>query len=332
MNINLPEGHNPLVDLFFFESFKTYIWVINSLIHLFMHVKIIPSILISMFCTFLTGQESTEIYLFDLQEQDSTISLSNPVNISAREGYDNQPSFTDDSQAILFSSFRNGQSDISKYFINEHYRVWITDTEVNEFSPMPFPGKKKYFTCVRLNGDETQFLYKYAYKKRPPELLIPDLRIGYYLWFDEKILISFVIGDVESLQVSNFKYKIRYPIQKNIGRSIQKIPATAGLGSQLVSFISLDHEAPEIYAIDPMTSDSKYITDPIKGSQDLAWTKNGSILMGHGNKIYSFHPDRDSEWQPVTVESPLPFDGISRLVISPDGTKIAVVVNEAVGK
>lgn len=320
------------MDLFFYELFKTYIWNINSLIHFFMHVKIIPSILISMFCSFLTAQESTEIYLFDLQEKDSSISLSNPVNISAREGYDNQPSFTDDSQAILFSSFRNGQSDISKYFISEHYRVWITDTEANEFSPMPYPGKKKYFTCVRLNGDQTQFLYKYAYKKRPPELLIPDLRIGYYLWLDEKSLISFVIGDVESLQVSNFKYKIRYPIEKNIGRSIQKIPASAGLGSQLVSFISLQHESPEIYAIDPMTSDSKYITDPIEGSQDLAWTKNGSILMGHGNKIFKFHPQMDSEWQSVAVECPLPFDGISRMVISPDGTKIAVVVNEIVRK
>ncbi len=293
-----------------------------------MHVKMIPSILISMFCALLTGQESTEIYLFDLQELDSIITLSNPVNISAREGYDNQPSFTDDSQALLFSSFRNGQSDISKYFINERYRVWITDTKANEFSPMPYPGKKKYFTCVRLNEDETQLLYKYAYKKKTPELLIPDLRVGYYLWFDEKTLISFVIGDVESLQVSNFKFKIKYPIQKNIGRSIQKIPAAAGLGPQLVSFINLEHESPEIYAINPMTSDSKYITDPIKGSQDLAWTKNGSMLMGHGNKIYKFHPQKDSEWQPVAIECPLPFDGISRIVISPDGAKIAVVVDE----
>jgi hypothetical protein len=293
-----------------------------------MHIKTIPSILMYLFCVFLTGQESSEIYLFDLQEQDSKITLSNPVNISNSAGYDNQPSFTEDGLAILFSSFRNGQADIAKYFLEENYRIWITDTKSNEFSPMSYPGKKKNFTCVRLNEDGSQLLYKYAYKNKPPEVLIPDLKVGYYMWFDEKIVISYVIGEIESLQVSNFKYKIKYPIENNIGRSIQKIPSAAMLGQNLISFISLDHEVPEIYSINPLNSNSKYISDALSESQDLAWTKKGSMLMGKGNKIYKFHPTNDKDWTPVLIEGDLPLDGISRIVISPNGNKIAVVVNE----
>ena len=281
-----------------------------------------------LLCNLMIAQEPTEIYLFDLKEQENTITIENPVNISNNDGYDNQPSFTEDGLGILFTSFRDGQSDISKYFVDENYRVWLTNTEESEFSPMPFPGKKKYFTCVRLNQDETQYIYKYNFKKKPPELLIPDLKVGYYMWFNEKTIISFVIGDVETLQVTNFKYNIRYPIQSNIGRSLKKIPESAGLGKGLVSYISLDHEVPEIYSIDPLNSTTKYITDALPGSQDIAWTAKGTLLMGKGGKIYKFHPGKDKDWQPVIIESEFPFEGISRLVISPDGSRLAVVVVE----
>lgn len=294
-----------------------------------MYIKIIPSILMSLCCMFITAQEATEIYLFDLQEKENKITITNPVNISNNEGYDNQPSFTEDGMALLFSSFRDDQADIAKYMIDEGYRTWITDTEESEFSPMPVPGKKKYFTCVRLNNDDSQFLYKYAYKKKSPELLIPNLKVGYYLWFDSKTMISFVIGDIETLQVSNFKYKIKYPIQNNIGRSLQKIPATAGLGANLVSFISLEHEVPEIYAINPLTSDKKYITDALEGSQDVAWTAKGGLLMAKGNTIYKWNANSKESWEAIHMDTELLLDGISRIVISPDGSKLAVVVSES---
>jgi hypothetical protein len=96
-----------------------------------------------------------------------------------------------------------------------------------------------------------------------------------------------------------------------------------------VSFISLSHETPEIYSIDPLNSDSKYITDALPGSQDLAWTIKGTMLMGKGNTIYKFHPGVDKKWVPIQIDSHLPVNGISRLVISPDGLKLAVVVTES---
>ncbi|MCP4882244.1 MAG: hypothetical protein GY908_00485 [Flavobacteriales bacterium] len=293
-----------------------------------MQIKILPSILMTLLCSITVAQEATEIYLFDLKEQDGQVSISDPINISNNKGYDNQPSFTEDGSAILFSSMRDGQSDISKYFIEDNYRIWITNTKESEFSPIAFPGKKKYFTCVRLNGDTSQFVYKYAYKNKAPELLIPDLKVGYYIWLDEKQVLSYVLGDIETLQVNNFKFKIRYPIQRNIGRSIHKIPESSGLGNNLVSFISLEHEVPEIYSIDPKTSDSKYLTDALQGSQDLTWTQKGTILMGLKDKIYKFRPNSDQKWEPINIASELPINGITRLSISPDGSKLAVVVIE----
>lgn len=293
-----------------------------------MSVKIFPSILMLLCCVLVTAQESSEIYVFDLFENDTIIRLSNPVNISSNPGYDNQPMFTEDDMTVMFASERQGQTDIAQYNLSEGYRTWITNTPDSEYSPAPYPKKKKYFTCVRLSEDDTQHLYKYAFKKKPPQIMLPDLRVGYYLWFNEKTLVSFVIGDVETLQVSNFKYGISYPIEKNIGRSLQKIPASVASFRGKMSYISLEHGSPEIYAIDPSKSVPVYITDALEDSQDLVWTHSGSILMGNETGLFHFRQDISEEWLPVIIESDLSLSGFSRLAISSDGKKIAVVVRE----
>ena len=293
-----------------------------------MHSKLIPSFLLVFFSISLFAQNATEILLFDLLKKDDSFVLKNPVNISNNEGYDNQPSFTEDGQAILFSSFRNGQSDIAKYEIFDNYRTWITETEGNEYSPRSFPKKSKNFTCVRLDEDGTQLLYKYYYKNKEPEVLIPNLKVGYYLWLNNKSLVSFVLGDIETLQVSNFKLKIKYPIQSNIGRSLQKIPVPMKIGDGLLSFISKGHDTPEIYAINPVTSETLYLADALEGSEDLTWTADGTILMGKGSSIYKLKPGEDKNWARIYIESDLPIKNITRIVTGLNGRKIAVVVSE----
>ncbi len=293
-----------------------------------MHSKLIPTILLVFFSISLFAQEATEIYLFDLLIKDDTFVLKNPINISKNEGYDNQPSFTEDGRSILFSSSRNGHTDIAKYEIFDDFRTWVTETEANEYSPMSYPKKSKNFTCVRLDEDGTQLLYKYSYKNKESEVLIPNLKVGYYLWFNNKSVVSFVLGDVETLQVSNFKLKIKYPIQSNIGRSLQNIPVPMEIGDELISFISKGHETSEIYAINPVTSEAKYLADALEGSEDLTWTADGTILMGKGSSIYKLKPGVDKTWARIFIESDLPIKNITRIVTGLNGRKIAIVVSE----
>ena len=292
-----------------------------------MHLKIIPSIFILFACANISAQKATEIYLFDLKKSDGTYTISNPINISNNEGYDNQPSFTEDGTSILFTSTRDGQTDIARYDIEEKYRVWVTNTDINEYSPAPYIGKKKYFTCVRFEN-ENQLLYKYSYSSREPEVLIPNLKVGYYVWFNKNIVITYVLGDIESLQVSNFKHKIKYPIEQNIGRSINKIPNPYSIGKDKISFISKSHGNPEIYEIDPLSSESTYLIDAIEGSEDMTWTLYGAILMAKEDIIYKFHPKKDDGWKPIMIESNIPLKNITRLAVSPNGKKIAVVVDQ----
>lgn len=285
-----------------------------------MKLRIFCLLLITTFYSF--SQTDTDIYIFDFIQGDSIIVLDKPINISDNKGYDNQPSFLNDGSGVLYASTRNDQTDIALFDIENNINVWLTDTEANEYSPIQTPNKK-YFTAVRMEKDGSQLLWNYSFNGKKQEIFIKNLKVGYHVWFDKKKLACFVIGDPSALEVSNLKFKIKYPIAQNIGRSILKIPNT-----ELLSIISLEHEEPEIYSIDPLTSEKKYLADPLEDAQDLAWTPDGTMVMGKDDKLFKLKPGVDKTWVEFASLSSYGLNGITRLAISPNGNKIAIVVNE----
>lgn len=282
------------------------------------------NLILVFFCwtAFAFSQTATEVYLFDITFNDSIKKIENPLNISKSIGYDNQPSFLNDGTGILFTSTRNDQTDIVLYNLENQTKAWLTDTEGSEYSPIQTP-KKKYFTAIKLEEDGTQLLWKYSFNRRKSQILIPDLKVGYHAWFDKNLVVCFVLGDPSSLIVSNLKYDIKYPIDKNVGRSIHKIPQ-----KESVSFISLEHGEPEIYEIDPITSTKKYLADPLEGSQDMVWTIDGALIMGKEDTLYYLIPGEKRKWTAFASLKDFKLSGITRLAMSPLGNKIAIVVNE----
>jgi len=273
----------------------------------------------------LIAQPAHEVYLFDFIKNDSTntYTLKNPINISDNKGlYDNQPSFLNDGMGVLFSSTRNDQTDIVLYDIESKEKRWMTNSTGSEYSPQQTPNKK-FFSAIKLDTDDTQLLWHYSFRRKKPRVLVDKLKIGYHAWLNEKVIVSFVLGDPATLQVNNLKYKIKYPIDKNIGRSIHKIPTT-----ELISIISLEHDEPEIYSIDPTNSEKKYLADALKGSQDMTWTPDKTIIMGRANKLYKLKPGTDKNWIEIASLEPFSLNGITRIAVSPLGNKIAIVVVE----
>jgi len=272
--------------------------------------------------TTLFGQNATEIYLFDLIQNDSVFTIKNPVNISNNKGYDNQPSFLNDGTGILYTSTRTGQTDIILYNLENQTQAWLTDTEESEYSPIQTPNRR-YFTAVSVAKDSTQSLWKYHFNRKKKSVILNDLKVGYYAWYNKKTVVSFILGDPPTLKVSNLKYKIHYPIHKNIGRSIHKIP-----NQNLISFISLEQKEPEIYSINPINSKKEFIADALEGSQDMAWTPDGTIIMGKDDTLFMLKPGVDTTWVEFTSLKYYKLTGISRIAISPLGNKIAIVINE----
>jgi len=217
-------------------------------------------------------------------------------NISNNPGYDNQPSFYNDN-LVLFSSTRNGQTDIAAYALNRDSLQWKSDTKNgSEYSPLKIPSKRS-ISAVRLDKDGTQLLYEYDYNSGSFKVLLNDLKVGYHLWYDPNIIVSSVlVDDRMDLVVSNLKNHTNYTFQKNVGRSLHKIP-----NSKLISFISKEEDGLELKSMDPISGATKKIALLPPGIQDICWLINGNIVAGNDNQLIIYTPGLNSgQWKVLT--------------------------------
>ena len=65
----------------------------------------------------------------------------------------------------------------------------------------------------------------------------------------------------------------------------------------------------------------------LTGAEDMTWTPDKRILMGKENKLFFKNPKKDKKWIEIESFNQLGYTGISRVVVSPDGKKLAVVVS-----
>jgi Tol biopolymer transport system component len=70
-----------------------------------------------------------DIYLFDLSHDQNGFAIANGQNVTDREGYDNQPWFTPDSQSFLFTAnCVPDRTDVFEYFIESGETKQVTDS------------------------------------------------------------------------------------------------------------------------------------------------------------------------------------------------------------
>ncbi|WP_179020213.1 nuclear transport factor 2 family protein [Winogradskyella forsetii] len=267
----------------------------------------------------ISQSNDTEIFLFDLETNNSKIQIKNGKNISKNQGYDNQPSFLDD-RYIFFASARNGQIDIAKYDTRYDAKIWVNFTEGGEYSPLKIPNKQEV-SAVRLDENGKQQLYAYNLSNGNSTELISDLVVAYYTWFDENTIVSAVIEDKElNLYVTNLKAGTHKKYASNVGRSFHKIP-----NSDFVSFISkANGNQWQIKAINPKTGKIKLIANTIKGVEDICWLNSKTLLSGKDNFLYKLRLQRDNNWQKIADVSTNDIVKITRLSANSSGTKLLI--------
>lgn len=266
------------------------------------------------------AQQNTEVFLVDMMTDEKGTILSIPLNISNNVGYDNQPSFLDD-DTILFSSTRNGQTDIALYTISKNTTQWISDTpEGSEYSPLKIPGKEAV-SAIRLDEDGLQRLYEYDFKTGKPKEILKDLKVGYHVWYNDYIIVCTVlIENRMDLVVANLKDGTNYTVQKNVGRSLHKIP-----NSNLISYISKEKETLEIKSLNPISGATKTINFIWNGREDIAWLSEDTILGATNSIIAQVKADTTGVWNLFHEVDPLRWNDITRIAVSPNRQKLAMV-------
>lgn len=270
------------------------------------------------------AQTNTEVYLFDLVKTEEGYVLRNKKNISENKGYDSQPHFYDNN-TIIYSGSRKGQTDIVKYDIKTGKKTFMNDTpNGGEYSPQRIPGSDD-ISAVRLDNNGLQRMYRYDINTGKPKELIRSLKVAYPVWFNNKLVVSAVIGKNSlDLVTSDLQYGSNFTLQKNIGRSLHKIPNT-----KKISYVSKKGSSWELRSLDVGNLRTQKIVDLSGKYEDVCWLPDGSILQAKKNQILRFDPKVDKDWKVMAAINDSEIQNISRITISPDGTKISIVGEES---
>ncbi len=269
------------------------------------------------------AQDASDIYLAPLNLADSMPHLGAPVRVTNRDGYDNQPSFTPDGRALLYTSIDSaGQADIFRYDIATRASKRLTRTSPeSEYSAGAMADGTR-FSVVRVEADSTQRLWSFDLASGgDARLVLPGVKpVGYYAWGDDHTLVLFVLGDPATLQVVDARAGgAPRVVARDVGRSIQKVP-----GQHAVSFVQ--HEADSTSAVALLDLDDggvDALVATLPGGDFHAWTPDGTLLMASGSALYAWRPGF-AAWRQVADLGPA-LAGITRIAVAPNGRSIALV-------
>lgn len=273
-----------------------------------------------------TSPPGTDIYLADLTPRDGGLQVGRPVNLTGRKGYDNQPGFAPDGRTILYTSIReDGQADIYRFDLARHTSVRLTRTPESEYSPTMTPDGRS-FSVIRVEADSTQRLWRFDLDGGAPRLILPAVEpVGYHAWADEPAVALFILGSPPTLQIADTRSGRAEVVAEDIGRSLHKIP-----GRRAISFVH--RVSPEERWIKELDLETRRIRPLIRlpgRGEDYAWTPDGTLLMAEGAKLYRWDPRRDEAWREVADLSGAGLQEITRLAVSPQGDRLALVAVES---
>ena len=285
---------------------------------------------------------STDIYLATLSSGSEATNVSNVVNITDRDGYDNQPAFGPRGETLLYTSARNRmQTDIYRHNIRVQTTRQVTQTVSSEFSARPLPSGEG-FSSIHESAAAQQ-LWRFQNDGTSRGSILGDIQpVGYYVWADENMVVMFVLGrngTPATLQVGDLRTGEVKILAENPGRSLHKVP-----GHHAVSFVRKTDQNNwwiDVYDLD--TGEFTRLLPTLPGREDYAWMPDGSILMGDGSKLFQARSgdntllgvstdidvsqDPHSQWTEIADLADAGVRGITRLSVNDSGTLIAIVGN-----
>ncbi|MEW6470249.1 MAG: hypothetical protein AB1458_15140 [Bacteroidota bacterium] len=267
----------------------------------------------------------TDIWLLDVSDSAGVIKLSNPVNITSRKGYDNQPAFSPDGKYILFTSIRDSsqQSDIYKYDLKTKQTTQFTNTPTSEYSPTFMPGGK-VISVVMVEEDSSQRLWRFPLKGGKHTCVLPNVdSVGYHCWLSKNEAGVFILTQPFTLQLAHIQSGV-YPkiLADSIGRTIKPGKSSRSMyytektrddKNQLCHFNYPGLHTRKL----PLIIDGEDFT-----MYDL---HKEQIVYSQGTKLFTAVVYDNNSKKEIADLSSLGIKNITRIAISPDGKRMAVV-------
>ena len=282
-----------------------------------------------------------DIWLFNIKDSAEKTYFSNPENITHRKGYDNQPAFSPDGKYLLYSSQPDsiGQIDIYKYEFATKKITQFTKTPTSEFSPtfMPDPrlnnevGQGKNISIVMVENDKDSVQRLWQFPLSPLQggdtkcggcaCIMKNVdSIGYHCWINKDSVAVFILTKPSfTLQLVNIHSQKATIVADSIGRCMR-------MRGKALWFTVKSGHFNSVYEYSP-GSNSAFLKGIIESedycfhAKDQIWSfSDNAIVLGYMNSKAGASEVIDLEKYGITKPS--------RIAISPDGKKMAVVSNK----
>ena len=151
------------------------------------------------------ARPSTDVWVVPMHQTGGEVHFGEPRNASKRTGYDNQPGFTPDGRAVLYTVIGDdGQADIWRYPLSGGRPRRITVTRESEYSATATPDGRG-FSVIRVEADSTQRLWRFPLSGfGAPSLVLERIKpVGYHVWVGDHALVLFVLGRPATLQLAD---------------------------------------------------------------------------------------------------------------------------------
>ncbi|MCB0457057.1 MAG: hypothetical protein R2776_08550 [Flavobacteriaceae bacterium] len=266
------------------------------------------------------SQSNSQVYVVDIVQDMDGFQFENFRKISSEDGYNSQPFFKNNS-TLLYAKNNQGQTDIGVYNLTENSEsYWNLSTQGGEYSPQPVP-ESETIAAVRLDPDGLQRLHDYRLNTYGEEV-ISHLVVAYYVWYNKNTIVSSVIENNELyLMVSYLKEGENVTLLKGSGRSFHKVP-----NAKAISYTAVNEEKNwDVYQLDMDSLDSYFVVQLPIGIQDMIWYNDATIMVGSGSQLFAYDLYSNGDWQKIADFSDKNITNITRLAVSPDGSKLALV-------
>lgn len=280
-------------------------------------VALLPSLGVAVPLAAQSGPPSTDLFLLELGPTEAGSVAESCRRLTERAGYDNQPAFSPDGRRLYYTSIRDGQADIWQIELESGEAGVVLSTPESEYSPTPIPGEES-LSVVRVEEDGTQRLWRIPLDGSRPTLLLPEVApVGYHAWAGTGRLALFVLGEPNTLQRVLELSGVPEEVARDIGRSLQTLP-----GGDEISFVQKSEKGARVMGLAFPSGVLRDIAPTLSDGEDHVWSPDGTLWMARGSSLYRWSGE---EWEQVADLAASGAKEISRLAISPDGRRMALV-------
>lgn len=265
---------------------------------------------------------TTEVWVGKLDASEGRFAVSDLVNISNHPGYDNQPAFEPDENALLYTYEAEGLSETGHGVHAVRYDLRTSSAtmlpKARGFSPTPDPEG------ILLLRDGSVWLHD----RDGNELrnLTPMIKTaGYFARMEPQLWVLFFNEKERQIGIHDGQRFSTAFVDRNAVTAPYRIT-----GEKAVTFVVENEKKKTLKKLDLSNPNESMLTVaaetiPFPTGGQHVWTARHTLLMASGATLYEWDPKHPDDWRIVWRSEHPDLQGISRIALSPANDHIALV-------